>query len=169
VPPLRERREDVPFLADEFMRRFGRKHGVPVRGFSDASLKVLSEHNWPGNVRELQNVIERAVILSNESGLIEPEHLGMARQSSPHIEPVALSPLVNAEASSPAVDEAMAPLAEIEKRHILSTLDRCKGNRTQAAKALGVSIRTLRNKLHEYNGTQSAADADEGELAEQND
>jgi two-component system, NtrC family, response regulator AtoC len=169
VPPLRERREDVPFLADEFMRRFGRKHGVPVRGFSDASLKVLSEHNWPGNVRELQNVIERAVILSNESGLIEPEHLGMARQSSPHIEPVALSPRVNAEGSSPAVDEAMAPLAEIEKRHILSTLDRCKGNRTQAAKALGVSIRTLRNKLHEYNGTQSAADADEGELAEQND
>src|SRR5438552_7160963 len=56
VPPLRERREDVPFLAEEFMRRFGRKHGMQVRGFSDEALKILTGHNWPGNVRELQNV-----------------------------------------------------------------------------------------------------------------
>src|SRR5579862_4037759 len=77
VPPLRERREDVPFLAEEFMRRFGRKHGVHVRGLSEEALKVLAVHNWPGNVRELQNVIERAVILSNESGIIEAEQLGM--------------------------------------------------------------------------------------------
>src|SRR5258708_3858845 len=72
VPPLRERREDVPYLAEDFMRRFGRKHGVHVRGFSDDALKLLSGHDWPGNVRELQNVVERAVILSNESGLIAP-------------------------------------------------------------------------------------------------
>jgi len=165
VPPLRERREDVPFLAEEFMKRFGRKHGVHVGGFSEESLKVLTSHNWPGNVRELQNVVERAVILTNESGLIEPEHLGMAKSPAA----VTLSPSVAATTtgSSTADSEGALPtLADIEKRHILTTLDHCKGNRTQAAKVLGVSIRTLRNKLHEYNGTQPAAEADETELAQ---
>src|SRR5881394_3432507 len=61
VPPLRERREDIPGLAEEFMRRFGRKHGVHVRGFSPEALAILCQHSWPGNVRELQNVVERAV------------------------------------------------------------------------------------------------------------
>jgi len=177
VPPLRERREDVPFLAEEFMRRFERKHGVHVRGFSEDALKVLSNHNWPGNVRELQNVVERAVILSNEAGLIEPEHLGMAKSGAPiqsgesHLTPPP-SPALEAASSNlshaaeTSSDAAPPTLAEIEKRHILSTLDHCKGNRTQAAKVLGVSIRTLRNKLHEYNGTQPGAEADEGEIAE---
>jgi len=77
VPPLRERREDIPLLALEFMRRLGRKHGVHVKGFTDASLRVLNEHSWPGNVRELQNVVERAVILCGENGMLEPEHLGL--------------------------------------------------------------------------------------------
>src|SRR5690349_6703904 len=63
VPPLRERIEDVPFLSDEFMRRFSRKHGCHIKGFSEDALKMLSAHAWPGNVRELQNVVERAVIL----------------------------------------------------------------------------------------------------------
>jgi DNA-binding NtrC family response regulator len=66
-------------------------------------------------------------------------------------------------------DGSIPTLAEIEKRHILLAVDHCKGNRTQAAKALGVSIRTLRNKLHEYHGTQPGADADESEVAEKQD
>src|ERR1044071_7225619 len=82
VPPLRERREDVGPLAEEFLRRFGRKHGVHVRGFSDEALKRLSEHSWPGNVRELQNVVERAVILCGESSVLEPEHLGLAKTAA---------------------------------------------------------------------------------------
>jgi DNA-binding NtrC family response regulator len=180
VPPLRERREDIPFLAEEFMRRFGRKHGVHAQGFSPESLKVLSSHNWPGNVRELQNVVERAVILSSESGQIEPDHLGMAKpgatiQSAENPASGQLSSLTHHPLSSlpgaPASQSDATPptLAEIEKRHILSTLDHCKGNRTQAAKALGVSIRTLRNKLHEYNGAQPGSETDEGEMAEKQD
>ena len=78
VPPLRDRKEDVPHLAQQFMQRFARKHGVRVKGISDSCLAALSAHHWPGNVRELQNVIERAVILCSENGLLEPEHLGFS-------------------------------------------------------------------------------------------
>src|SRR3954471_3096821 len=77
VPPLRGRIEDIPFLAEQFMHRLARKHGVPVKGFSDEAKHALKTHNWPGNVRELQNVIERAVILCSENGILEPEHLGL--------------------------------------------------------------------------------------------
>jgi DNA-binding NtrC family response regulator len=165
VPPLRQRREDVPYLAEEFMRRFGRKHGVHVRGFSEEALKVLSSHDWPGNVRELQNVVERAVILSGESGVLELEHLGMAKPVSV-VSTTALDGQPSSQTGSAGTDGALPTLAEIEKRHILVTLDHCKGNRTHAAKLLGVSIRTLRNKLHEYNGSQPGTDPDEGEMAE---
>jgi DNA-binding NtrC family response regulator len=165
VPPLRERREDVPFLAEDFMRRFSRKHGVQVRGFSEEALKVLTGHNWPGNVRELQNVIERAVILTNEGGVIQPEQLGITKASALSAAPTT-GPVASTQSSPGAVADGTPTLAEIEKRHIIVTLDQCKGNRTQAAKLLGVSIRTLRNKLHEYNGTQPGAESDESEAAE---
>ncbi len=149
VPPLRERREDIPFLADEFMRRFSRKHGVHVRNFSPESLSLLSAHSWPGNVRELQNVVERAVILCGETGVLEPEQLGLV-PSQPAAAP-------SSEASMAAAPRSglghLPTLAELEKRHILAVLERAKGNRTHAAKVLGVSIRTLRNKLHLYEGT----------------
>jgi len=154
VPPLRERLEDVPFLSEEFMKRFGRKHGVHVKGFSDEAMRALKTHNWPGNVRELQNVIERAVILSGESGILEPEHLGLT--ASRPSAPAPVSGTTGTASSAP--QGALPPLAEMEKRHILAALEQCKGNRTHAAKLLDVSIRTLRNKLHEYNGTSPKAD-----------
>jgi DNA-binding NtrC family response regulator len=168
VPALRERREDVPYLAEEFMRRFGRKHGVRVRGFSEEALQLLSGHDWPGNVRELQNVVERAVILCSESGVLEPEHLGMAKRA-PTVSMAGLVAQAPGQSGPASTDGNTPTLAEIEKRHILATLDECKGNRTHAAKLLGVSIRTLRNKLHEYNGTHPGIDSDEGELAEKQD
>jgi DNA-binding NtrC family response regulator len=158
VPSLRERSEDVPYLAEEFMRRFSRKHGVHIKGFTDSALQQLKQHNWPGNVRELQNVVERAVILCGDSGMLEPEHLGLAMA-----EPDAAAP------SSVETAEAgnnFYTLAELEKKHIFGALDRCKGNRTHAAKILDVSIRTLRNKLHEYNGTAPKADEDKQPVAE---
>jgi DNA-binding NtrC family response regulator len=154
VPPLRERLEDVPFLSEEFMRRFGRKHGVPIKGFSDEAMRLLKTHNWPGNVRELQNVIERAVILCGENGILEPEHLGLT--ASHRAAPA--TPAASGNATPPATGGALPPLAEMEKRHILAALEQCKGNRTHAAKLLDVSIRTLRNKLHEYNGTSPKAE-----------
>jgi DNA-binding NtrC family response regulator len=156
VPPLRERIEDVPFLSEEFMRRFGRKHGVHVKGFSEEAMRQLKAHSWPGNVRELQNVIERAVILCGENGILEPEHLGLTMGQQPA---AAVIPATVTAASAPAtVGGALPSLAEMEKRHILAALDQCKGNRTHAAKLLDVSIRTLRNKLHEYNGTSPKAE-----------
>jgi two-component system response regulator HydG len=70
--------EDIPLLAMEFMRRLGRKHGVQVKGFTDAALSgVAQEHAWPGNVRELQNVVERAVIMCGENGMLGATHLGL--------------------------------------------------------------------------------------------
>jgi DNA-binding NtrC family response regulator len=149
VPPLRERLEDVPFLSDEFMKRFSRKHGCHIKGFSDDAMRALKTHSWPGNV------IERAVILCGDSGVLEPEHLGLTAGQAPAA-PAASTTAKVPSSSSP--NEGLPSLAEMEKRHILAALDKCKGNRTHAAKLLDVSIRTLRNKLHEYNGTSPKAE-----------
>ena len=166
VPALRERREDIPELAQQFMQRFSRKHGVRVKGMSDACAHALQSHGWPGNVRELQNVIERAVILCGDSGLLETDHLGIDALSSAAAPPVA--PVVNvAGASSSPVTVSggeLIPLEELEKRHIFTALEHTKGNRTHAAKLLGISVRTLRNKLNEYGvNTRDDVVAEEGE------
>ncbi|HZT21442.1 MAG TPA: sigma-54 dependent transcriptional regulator [Verrucomicrobiae bacterium] len=165
VPPLRERLEDVPFLAEEFTRRFSRKHGAAVRGLSPEALRALQAHAWPGNVRELQNVIERAVILSGEGPLLEPEHLGLGAPV-PTASPAAAGGPVSADASpgriengAPQTGDRFPTLAEMEKHHILAALNRCRGNRTHAARLLGISIRTLRNKLNEYHGHSAAPDS----------
>jgi DNA-binding NtrC family response regulator len=150
VPPLRERPEDVLVLMREFTRNFSRQHGITVKGFTEEARRILTNHSWPGNVRELQNVIERAIILCGDNGLLGPEHLGMG------ITQEFVSPIPGegvSMASSQGASGKLATLAEIEKNHILSALEYCKGNRTHAANLLDVSIRTLRNKLHEYNGT----------------
>ena len=165
VPPLRERAEDVPFLAEDFMRRYIRKHGIHVSGFSDAAKAMLKRHQWPGNVRELQNVVERAVILCGESGLLEPEHLGLTavttistpKSVAPETAPETALEASPARATAPPAGDTFHSLAELEKQHILAALEKCHGNRTHAAKILDISIRTLRNKLHEYNGTGANA------------
>src|SRR5437899_7548607 len=142
VSPLRDHKEDVSLLADQFRQRFARKHGVEVLGISNNCMKALENHSWPGNVRELQNVIERAMILCSEGSALEPEHLGLAQKSAP----VAASH-----------SNEFCTLSELEKRHILAALEQSKGNRTQAAKLLDISIRTLRNKLNEYSHSHAKA------------
>jgi len=150
LPPLRDRKGDVPLLAEQFRQRFARKHGMEVVGISANCMAALKRHSWPGNVRELQNVIERAVILCSEGGVLEPAHLGLTEK-----------PIVAAGMPSSTGDGGeFLTMAEMEKRHVLAALERSKGNRTQAAKMLDISIRTLRNKLHEYN-MQSQSDAAE--------
>ena len=146
VSPLRDRKEDVPLLADQFRQRFARKHGVEIHRISNECLTAFESHAWPGNVRELQNVIERAVILCSDGGVLEPAHLGLAPKGAKA-----------ASTTENSVSEFCC-LSEIEKRHILAALERSKGNRTHAAKLLGISIRTLRNKLNEYNFKSPARD-----------
>jgi len=162
VTPLRNRPEDVLLLKREFMRRFSRRHGVQVKGFTDAARRVLIRHTWPGNVRELQNVVERAVILCGDDGMLEPQHLGLTSSNQAN----QIAPVI---ANGPALPHVSGQhngfptLAEIEKQHILAALNHCKNNRTHAAKLLDVSIRTLRNKLHEYK--HIAPEFDESKIA----
>ena len=167
VPPLRERRDDIVVLATQFMQRFVRKHGVNVTGMSAACREALLSHGWPGNVRELQNVIERAVILCPDGQDLQPSHLGFGPPPPPVAIPVAEPASVVAAgapwaalpvsaapaapaASVPASPDSIQSLADLERAHILRALEVCEGNRTKAARHLGVSIRTIRNKLHEY-------------------
>jgi len=152
VPPLRDRKDDVPHLARQFMQRFTRKHGVRVSGISDGCHAALSAHYWPGNVRELQNVIERAVILCSESGMLETEHLGFSPRSMGASVPASASTAPpSTQAGVPAVHhDDLVSLAELEKRHIFAALEKTGQNRTHAAKLLGISVRTLRNKLSDY-------------------
>ena len=163
VPPLRDRRDDIPFLAERFMLRFARKHGMNIAGISPDCLAALRAHNWPGNVRELQNVIERAVILCADGEDLQTKHLGFSTLST--VEPSSSSSTslpsatVAPSPAPPVSPEEIVPLAELERRQILLAVEHCKGNRTHAAKKLGISIRTLRNKLHEY-GVASKGEGD---------
>src|SRR5688572_23411034 len=154
VPPLRERREDVLYLADQFMHRMARKHGVRVTGMSPECQAALAAHSWPGNVRELQNVVERAVILCTDGHDLQPEHLGFApitmigkSESGTPALPSNVTPFT---AAGPSTPDQLLPLHEVEKLHILRALEVCEGHRTVAAKHLDISVRTLRNKLNEY-------------------
>ncbi len=142
-PSLRERKEDIPLLSRAFVERASRKNGVAVKGLSGRSLKALCDHDWPGNVRELQNTIERAVIMSGDGRLIEPEMLGLVLSST-------------SEASFPQIPsldlkgDEIVPLSQVEQECILGALRAFNGNRTKAANALGIALRTLRNKIREY-------------------
>lgn len=148
VKPLRAHKEDIPLLADHFRQRFARKHGVEVHGISSACMEVLMAHDWPGNVRELQNVIERAVILCT-GGVLEPQHLGMMPSSVGSSNWVGPAP--GTATGRPAGEpQKFQTLADKEREHILAALEYCKGNRTHAARLLDISIRTLRNKLNQY-------------------
>jgi DNA-binding NtrC family response regulator len=151
VPPLRERRQDIFLLAESFLSWYARKHGCAARRFSDDCEAMVLGHDWPGNVRELQNVIERAVIMTGDSPVVESSHFCLAGQP---LESAAPAPAVPDRPVSLVAGESseFPPLHELEKRHIFAALDRCHNNRTQAAKLLDISVRTLRNKLNEYAG-----------------
>jgi len=140
VPPLRERRADIPLLADHFLARFREALGKPVRTLTDEALEKLVAYRWPGNVRELENVIERAVILS----------------AGPRLGPSDLPPNVAAHGTEPAGDEDEGDLSlrrarrAVEIELIRRALEATGGNRTHAARRLGISHRALLYKLKEY-------------------
>jgi len=162
VPSLKEREGDVELLAEAFAQRYIRKHGMPVKGLTPEAMTALKAHDWPGNIRELQNVLERAVILCGEDGYIHPEQLGLttppqAGEGEAPTEAGTSAPPAE-EPATPTVSTSTTTLAELEKQHILATLEQCDGNRTQTAKVLNINIRTLRNKLNEYKETPVGVD-----------
>jgi DNA-binding NtrC family response regulator len=146
-PPLRERPEDIPLLARHFLNRFSEETNKRVDGISDDAIEILKRHFWPGNVRELQNVIERGVVLCQGreigSGDLPPAILEFRKGPGGSLSVDGDLP----DGTDPLVGTA---LRDVERCLILKTLDSCDGNRTRAADILGISARTLRNKLKEY-------------------
>lgn len=143
VPPLRQRPADVVALAEHFAKKFAVLNGVAPRLLSEPARLAVASAKWPGNVRELENAIHRAVLLSS-GDLIEKDAIRLPDGSS--LQQKAL------EVADPATGESLIgkTVAEVEQALILKTLDHCYGNRTHAATILGISIRTLRNKLKQY-------------------
>jgi DNA-binding NtrC family response regulator len=158
LPPLRERREDVEKLTEFLVGDLNRKHNCRVSDVSQPVHEAFSRHNWPGNVRELRNVLERAVILSGE-GSIEMKHLPAMFQNQTS----ALAPAVATQdpAAAPSRDSVQFPIGttveDAEKGLILRTLEHTKNNKTRAAEILGISLKTLHNKLKEYGSKEVGA------------
>jgi two-component system response regulator AtoC len=165
LPALREREGDVLLLAEYFLRRYSERHHRPLAKLSEDGRLALCSHEWPGNVRELENLIERAVLLG-ESPMMGAEVLGLSR-SAPGLA-AAPAQAAGGMTGVPAEEDInqLTSLAEIEKRVILRTMRLSKGNRTQAARKLGISVRTLYTKLREYETEQPQDEARQETLAE---
>jgi DNA-binding NtrC family response regulator len=135
LPPLRERGEDIPLLAEHFLRQQAARYGRDVEGFSPEAMQALGAHQWPGNVRELRHAVERAVLMSR-GHRIEAGDLGLRRR-----------------------DDGIAPLDELtleeaERLMIEKALDRHQGNVSKAAEALGVSRSALYRRLQRHEGSE---------------
>ncbi|MDA3835243.1 MAG: sigma 54-interacting transcriptional regulator, partial [Spirochaetales bacterium] len=160
LPPLRDRKADIPSLANHFLVKFSQNYGRDIKPFSGPVQQAFLLNKWLGNVREMENVIERAVLLSQgemyqmadfwddlpeeiaESGAVPAEVVWQtpSEQSADTHSPVNIH----------ADDGSLVSLRDVERQMILHALQKTDNNRTHAAKMLGISVRTLRNKLHEY-------------------
>jgi Nif-specific regulatory protein len=140
MPPLRERKTDILLLADHFLEKYAKENNKDVRRFSTPAIELLMAYHWPGNVRELENVIELAVVLSDDS---------IIRTSD--LPPNLLAPrLPSSDGASP------LSLEQVEHEHLLRVLDMNKGNKRKTARDLGIDTKTLYNKLKKI---ESAAQA----------
>lgn len=136
LPPLRERRNDIPLLAEYFLRKYGELYHKEMFSISKEAMEILLKYDWPGNVRELENQMERAVVL-NSAPEVRPDHLSL--QYDLRLDKTnSFSALVG------------LSLTKVEKNLLLKTLEKEGGNRTRTARVLGITVRTLRNKLKEY-------------------
>jgi len=141
VPALRERREDIPLLAQHFLKLFAEKNRKPLQGFTPRAMDRLLRYPWPGNVRELMNTIERGVVLCRADILDEQD-------VAPVLEAETVPAAAGHAADAPAVTDAS--LEALEKAAILKTLDDTRGNKSEAARRLGITRRTLHLKLKKY-------------------
>jgi DNA-binding NtrC family response regulator len=149
IPPLRERREDIPLLVAHFLREFGAaSRRQDIRGLTERAMTALMTYAWPGNVRQLEHCIKEAVVMADGEG-IDLEHFpSLTRELS----------------ETPAASVPLAPpglkLEELERWYVLETLKRAAGNRTRAARDLGISLRGLQYKLRRYQSSLSTEDPD---------
>jgi len=157
MPALRDRREDIPLIADHFLARFSEDMGKPIEGISPDATDALMAYDFPGNVRELENLVERAVTFETTSAVtrqsLPPRVLGKA----------AVAQGLSSLAQLP--DEGMdleGVLARLEKNLLIQALERTNGHRTEAARVLGISFRSIRYKLVKYGITREAGDDSEG-------
>ncbi len=155
IPPLRERPGDILALANHFAKKYAAANGLPERPLSEGAQQQLTSNSWPGNVRELENTLHRATLLSS-GDMIEADAIRLpdgtlamnaAASETDHI-------AAQAAQTAQAVTQSLVgqTVAEVERDLIIDTLHHCLGNRTHAATILGISIRTLRNKLNQYTG-----------------
>ncbi len=139
LPPLRERPDDIPALMDYFLERFAQENGREIDGYTHDAREAFLEYAWPGNVRELQNAVERAVVL-HMSGFLDASDFNLDGKRT------------STSMGSGVAVPVGTTVSNMEKELILRTLEHCGQNRTHAAKMMGISVRTLRNKLKEYAG-----------------
>jgi len=140
VPPLKERKEDIPLLAQHYLNMFAEKNRKQIKGLTPQAMDQLLNYDWPGNVRELMNAVERAVVLSRFEYLDEQDL------------PLVIKDALPDEEKSPSRDAVTAdlPLEDVEKATILKTLESTDGNKSEAARRLGITRKTLHKKLKKY-------------------
>lgn len=159
LPSLAERPMDIPPLADHFIQKYTEANGLPPRALSKEARAAMQGYHWPGNVRELENTMHRAVLLASGDE-IGAEAILLTEAPQPVATPPAPTPVPEAPAAAAAISEPAAQVetgnlvgrtvADVERDLIIDTVGHCLGNRTHAANILGISIRTLRNKLKQY-------------------
>jgi len=143
IPYLRQRREDIPLLAQHFLQSFAARNHKEIKGFTPQAMDHLIRYDWPGNVRELMNAVERAVVLSRSDYLSDKDFPIIAGSELIHTEAATDIPRINGDGTT--------PLEEVEKATILKTMEACGGNKSEAARRLGITRKTLHKKLKAYN------------------
>ena len=135
IPPLRERKEDIPLLVKYFLKRYNKKREIPVVRVEPDTLKLLMSYGWPGNVRELENAIERALILEDGDSLLPRSFSWFVEGKRPE---------------KTGLDDKIYNLSELEKQHIMRVLDETRGHKSQTASLLGIDRKTLYQKIKKY-------------------
>jgi two-component system NtrC family response regulator len=155
IPPLRERRDDIPLLAEHFVEQFCQRYGPPLHRLTPSAVDVLTEYNWPGNVRELENVIESAIVLGKGEQITPGYFPENVRQERTRVSQIHLQ-----------IPDDGISLEDVERELILKALEKCEWNQTRAARFLNITRKTLIYRMEKY-GLFQPSHAAHGELSEE--